>query len=94
MLDPAIIFFSIKLEEIIQKEDIIVSGDCPSGADDLAEKYASDKMHKIIIYKLDWHQYGRAANMISNILNDVDLLVSFWDGKSVGTKDSINKTYH
>lgn len=93
MSDPAIIFFSIKFEEIIQKDDIIVSGGCPFEADDLAKKYASDKMHKIIIYKPDWHKYGRAANMISNILNDVDHLVSFWDGKSVGTKDSINNTY-
>ena len=69
----------------------IVSGGA-KGADSLAEKFA--KLHSIptIIFKPDW-SLGRHAGFLRNttIIENCDLLIAFWDNKSKGTLDSINK---
>lgn len=48
-------------------------------------------------YKPDWDTYGRAAgpmrntDMINQLTKDNCLVIAFWDKKSRGTKDVINK---
>jgi tyrosyl-tRNA synthetase len=58
----------------------------------LGEKYAKMKNIPIKIYKPDWEKYGKAAGVIRNedIINYSDRVIAFWDGKSKGTKNSID----
>ena len=70
---------------------LIVSGGA-MGADTLGARYARENGIDIIVYKPDW-TLGRGAGFIRNtsIINDADMVVAFWDGKSRGTLDSITK---
>lgn len=78
---------------ILDKFDItlIVSGGA-KGADKLSEKYALEKNIPVQIFKPDW-SIGRHAGFLRNttIIEYSDFVVAFWDGKSKGTLDSINK---
>jgi len=46
----------------------------------------------IILFKPDWKKYGRAAGLRRNesIIESCDYCLAFWDGKSKGTKFSID----
>ncbi|SIP85845.1 Conserved protein mycobacteriophage D29, Gp61 (DUF2493) [Pacmanvirus A23] len=71
----------------------IISGGA-FGADSLAEQYAGDCDLPTTIFKPDWDRYGRKlAGIIRNsdIVANCDILIAFWDRKSNGTRDSINK---
>lgn len=69
----------------------LVSGGA-SGVDSWAEEYADDMGWKKIIFKPDWDKHGKAAGFIRNklIIDEADKVVAFWDGKSKGTKSSID----
>ena len=71
--------------------DYIISGGA-QGADYLAEMLASEFNIKIKIFKPDWKTFGRAAGPLRNIdiIKNSDFVVAFWDGKSRGTKNSID----
>jgi len=79
-------------EEIsIADVDTFVSGGA-KGADFLGLKFATEhKIPKIIIHKPEWEKYGKSAGHIRNvfIVEDSDLIIAFWDGKSKGTKNTI-----
>ena len=70
----------------------IVSGGA-KGADTLAEKYAAEISREMVVFKPDYKKYGRAAPFIRNtqIVEFADEVFAFWDGKSNGTRDAINK---
>ena len=53
--------------------------------------YPSERIQKII-FKPDWDKYGKSAGFIRNklIINEADMVLAFWDGKSKGTKHSID----
>lgn len=70
----------------------IVSGGA-SGADTLAEKYANELEVDMIVYRPDYKKIGRLAALARNtqIIEHSDVVFAFWDGKSRGTMDSINK---
>lgn len=70
---------------------LIVSGGA-MGADTLGERYAIENGIPTKIYKPDWSK-GRGAGFLRNtdIINEADIVVAFWDGKSRGTLDSIQK---
>ena len=70
--------------------DTIVSGGA-KGADTMGENYAKILGLKTVIYKPDWSKKGGAFLRNTDIVNDSDLVMAFWDGKSNGTKDSIDK---
>lgn len=72
--------------------DKIVSGGA-KGADSLAERYADYWMIPKEIFKPDWKKYGKAAGFLRNtdIVANSDVILAFWDGKSRGTKDTIDK---
>jgi len=87
------IFVENKLCEIIEKYneiDTIISGGA-KGVDSLAEKFANEYGLKTIIFKPDWKKFGKGAGFIRNkqIIENSDIVVAFWDGKSNGTKHSI-----
>ena len=71
---------------------LLISGGA-LGADTLGEKYAKDNGIETKIFKPDWEKHGKAAGMLRNtdIINEAELVVAFWDGSSKGTLDSINK---
>jgi len=71
--------------------DVIVSGGA-SGADILSERFAEEKNIPTEIYLPDWDRYGRSAGIIRNksIIDACDIVIAFWDGRSKGTKNSID----
>jgi predicted Rossmann fold nucleotide-binding protein DprA/Smf involved in DNA uptake len=76
--------------ERLQPSTIISGG--ARGADTLAKQYALENNLHMIEYKADWKQFGRAAGVIRNktIIENSEHILAFWDGKSPGTKNSIN----
>jgi len=70
----------------------LISGGA-KGADSLAKRYADDAGIGIKIFAAHWDEFGKGAGMIRNtdIVNECDQLLAFWDGKSRGTLDSITK---
>ena len=70
--------------------DSIVSGGA-KGADTLAEQYAEEFNIDTHIIKPNW-KLGRGAGIIRNkeIITACDYCIAFWDGKSKGTKSSID----
>ena len=71
---------------------LIISGGA-DGADSLAERYAKEQSIPTKIFLPDWKKYCKSAGMIRNtdIINEADVVVAFWDKSSNGTKDSIDK---
>jgi len=73
------------------KPEKIISGGA-SGADTLAESWANDNKIEVQIFYPDWKKHGKAAGPIRNrlIIGNCDVCIAFWDGKSRGTKSSID----
>lgn len=61
------------------------------GVDKWAEQTARHYLRDVVVYEPDWKKYGKSAGFIRNneIVRDCDVVVAFWDGKSKGTKHSI-----
>ena len=59
----------------------------------MAKQWAKDNNIEIVEYLPDYSKYQRAAPIKRNtlIVEEADVVIAFWDGKSKGTKDSINK---
>lgn len=62
------------------------------GADSLAERFAKENNIETMIFPADWDKYGKNAGYIRNkdIISNSDIVIAFWDGKSKGTKISID----
>lgn len=71
--------------------DAIVSGGA-KGADTCAREFAERKGIKIIEFLPDYKRYGRSAPLVRNrqIIDCCDEVLAFWDGKSKGTKYTID----
>lgn len=71
---------------------LLVSGGA-IGADSLGEKYANENGIETLIFLPDWKTFGKRAGFLRNseIINECEIVVAFWDGESKGTKDSIEK---
>ena len=69
----------------------IISGGA-KGADALAERWTKENKVQIQLFKPDWKKYGKAAGLRRNesIVESCDYCLAFWDGKSKGTKFSID----
>jgi hypothetical protein len=83
----------LHLNNVIQNNRVthIVSGGA-LGADSLAERFAKENNIETLIFLPDWKTHGKAAGFIRNkdIVSNADMVVAFWDGKSKGTKHSID----
>lgn len=79
-----------KLREIEEITTIISGG--ANGADYLGKKYAAEEHIRYVEYPALWDMYGKSAGFRRNvdIVNDSDIILAFWDGKSRGTKHSID----
>ena len=81
-----------KLDELNYNNiiSVIISGGA-TGADSLAEKYANEKSIKTMIFYPEWKKFGKSAGPIRNklIVNNSDVIIAFWDNKSIGTYNTI-----
>ena len=70
----------------------IVSGDA-WGADYLGAKYARKYDLNVKHFPADWKTNGKAAGPLRNeeMAEYADALIAFWDGKSRGTADMIQR---
>lgn len=80
------------ISRIIEKYDItcFVSGGA-QGPDKWGEATAAGYGISRTIYKPEWEKYGKSAGIRRNldIINDSDIVLIFWDGKSKGTSHDI-----
>jgi len=69
----------------------IISGGA-RGADTLAEMYARHRALPVKVFPAEWDKYGKSAGFRRNadIVKNSDIIVAFWDGKSKGTKHTID----
>jgi hypothetical protein len=88
--------FNMMKQEIIKHYNIddiecVISGGAV-GADTLAEYFAKEYNIPMKIYPAEWKKYGKSAGYIRNelIIKDSTDVISFWDGKSTGTKHSMD----
>lgn len=79
------------LESYKGKIKVVVSGGA-KGADAMAESWAKKNSVETLVFKPDWQKYGKGAGPVRNrdIIANCDHCVAFWDGKSKGTKSSID----
>jgi len=84
-------YLSEKLDDIKSEVKVVISGGAP-GADKLAEKWAIEHKKLLTIYPADWINLGNCAGFIRNadIVKNSDMIIAFWDGKSKGTKHTID----
>ena len=70
----------------------IISGGA-TGVDTSAKKYALANDIKLTEFVPEYRKYGKFAPLIRNaqIIDNADLVIAFWDGKSKGTKNVIEK---
>lgn len=70
----------------------VVSGGA-SGADHAGELWAEANDVPVRVFEADWDEHGRAAGPIRNseMVDYADQVVAIWNGKSVGTSDTIAK---
>lgn len=71
--------------------DIVVTGGA-RGVDRRAERAAKARGLKVEIFLPDWDGYGKQAGLRRNALmvSVADHVVAFWDGRSRGTKFSMD----
>ena len=93
-------FIMTYLAEEVIRNSILTEGPfiCVSGGATGADEICASICKELtgiepIIYKPNWNKYGKSAGYIRNskIIDESDSLVAFWDGKSRGTADSIQK---
>lgn len=76
---------------IPENTEVIISGGA-KGIDSLAEEYADTHNIKKMIFRPNYNKFGRNAPLIRDrvIVNNADLVIAIWDGKSGGTKYTID----
>lgn len=75
----------------LHPDTIVIHGGAP-GADTIAGNIAKSRGLNIEVYIPDWELYGKSAGPIRNrkMVSKSDVVFAFWDGKSKGTKNSID----
>lgn len=71
----------------------LVTGDCPTGADDMVRYYADEKEIDLAVFNADWEKDGKAAGPIRNskMAQYGHALIAFWDMESPGTDSMIKQ---
>lgn len=84
------------LSDIESQVELVISGgrrEDGLGADTLAIRWAEEHGKEWIEFLPDWDQHGKAGGPIRNtfIAKACTHLAAFWDGKSTGTRDVLEK---
>ena len=76
--------------ERVSRIKLIVSGGA-IGVDTFAEEWALG-VAEVKIFEPEWNKYGKPAGAIRNqkIVDECDQIMIFWDGKSPGTKITLD----
>ena len=71
---------------------VVISGHA-LGVDRLGEKWAWESGLDRIVFHPDYTTYGDKAPLVRNteMVNEANALVAFWDGRSKGTQDVLAK---
>lgn len=79
--------------EIYQISKIVSGG--AKGPDTIGIQYAQNNNIPYEIFYPDWNLYGKSAGFIrnQNIIDNADVILVFYDGKSKSTLDSILKSF-
>lgn len=79
-------------EYLCDEEDLVILCGMARGADTLGERWAVENGHRIKYYPAEWDVYGKSAGYRRNtdMAEQADIVVAFWDGKSKGTKHMID----
>ena len=80
--------------EIYEDGDTIVSGGCPEGGDNFAERIAKKEQVPVKIYYARWNKLGKSAGFTRNgdIARDADVLIAVVAAdRTGGTEDTIKK---
>lgn len=77
---------------LLRPDDAVICG-MAKGADLLGKAWADHQGVKVIEMPADWDTHKKAAGPIRNqqMAQAGDFLIVFWDGKSRGSKDMIEK---
>ena len=80
----------IALVNKLKPTTIVVSGGA-RGVDSVAVLAAMARGLETEVFNADWNKHGKKAGYLRNVelVNSVDGLFAFWDGKSRGTKHAI-----
>jgi len=84
----------LTFKAIYEQGDTIVSGGCPKGGDNFAERIAKKMGLSITIHYPDWEGRGKPAGFQRNTLiaNDCDVLIAVVaSDRTGGTEDTIKK---
>lgn len=89
LLEQKLDFFLANLD----KSKIDILSGCARGADTLAIKYAEKRGYKVYRFPAEWDRYGKEAGIVRNTMmaGSGSHCVAFWNKKSTGTLDMINK---
>lgn len=74
--------------------DMIISGGCPEGGDQFAEKIAEKHDIPIAVFKANWGKYGRGAGYKRNAYiaaHSTHLIACVADDRKGGTEDTIRR---
>lgn len=80
------------LFQFLHKNYMVILCGKAKGADTLGERYAIENGIKVEYYPADWDKYGKSAGYRRNkeMVDNATAAVCFWDGKSKGTKHTID----
>lgn len=84
---------SLMWHELKDYEVVIISGECPRGADYWAKTAAWALKLRYMGVPADWKEHGKAAGPIRNryMAEHGSGLLAFWDGESRGTSNMIDE---
>ena len=76
------------MDELIPPEATVIVSGGARGVDTLARQYARRKGLEMLEFLPEYEKYGRGAPLKRNItiIENADLVIAFWDGKSRGTR--------
>ena len=84
------LLFDLAISHNLFDIEIITGG--AKGVDSMAERFAIENEIPYKIFYPNWDRYGKKAGFLRNkeIVDYCDKLIAIWDGKSKGTKHSID----
>jgi hypothetical protein len=80
----------------LDRDWTVISGGCPDSPDEIAQQVREEQGYSFRDYPADWNgPLGRGAGLARNseIVRDCRWLVSFWDGNSPGSADTLIKAF-
>ena len=92
--DADLFLLTEQFDKIYESGDTLVSGGCPTGGDNFAERIAKKAGLTITIHYPDWDQYGKGAGFVRNtkIAEDCDVLLALVaSDRKGGAEDTIKK---